>query len=236
MALKLPFLFAIILFLVTFFVKSDNCNNLPLNVPDVTIQEIQEKRQNRRLQEHPFYDWYDTSTSLETRNGHWPNLTCPLGTYREFGNVALRIPGGLRLEGCIGCPPGRYGSSIYLTNANCTAPCPKGTYRTLARATSQEDCIPCPRGTYGEEEGLTSDKCSGKCSDQNTAKIKFYGDSVGLDSKEKCRPCPPGYANRQCNYLGPFVSSSRESTYEASEKLFQEEIAYFRQYQKQRRK
>jgi hypothetical protein len=73
-----------------------------------TIQkEAVQKQQHRKLLEYPFYDWYQNEVSREEeitaseaiQNGHWANLTCPLGTYREFGSVGQRIPGGLRLEG-----------------------------------------------------------------------------------------------------------------------------------------
>ncbi len=43
---------------------------------------------------------------------------------------------------------------------------------------SIEDCFPCSRGTYGESEGLTTDQCSGSCSDLNTDRMRFYGDNL----------------------------------------------------------
>jgi hypothetical protein len=213
------------------------------------VENQDEVLHHRRLQEHPYYDWFQQVTAAEEgervsdaiKNGHWSNLTCPLGTYREFGNVGLRIPGGLRLDGCIPCPAGTFGNSTLLTHQNCTAPCPKGTYRPYPGGISIEDCFPCPRGTYGESEGLTTDQCSGSCSDLNTERVRFYGDSVGLDSKDKCRTCPPGYTNKQC-HLGPFFSflidnSVLYSTGDFEKKSsFPEKVAYYRLYEKQRQR
>jgi hypothetical protein len=136
-----------------------------------------------------------------------------------------------------------YGNSTLLFHKNCTAPCPKGTYRPYSGGISIQDCLPCPRGTYGESMGLTTDQCSGSCSDLNTDRIRFYGDSVGLDSKEKCRPCPPGYHNLQCQ-MGPFLKSLSDSSilYSSSsssgvveeQTSFFEKIRNFRFYEKQR--
>jgi hypothetical protein len=147
---------------------------------------------------------------------------------------------------CIPCPPGVYGNSSLLFHKNCAAPCPKGTYRPSSGGKSIQDCFPCPRGTYGESMGLTTDQCSGSCSDLNTDRVRFYGDSVGLDSKAKCRPCPPGYHNLQC-HMGPFIhslsdnsvlfgsihrSGSRDDGMEQNS--FSEKIRYYRLYEKQR--
>jgi hypothetical protein len=77
------------------------------NGESTILKEEDQRQQRRRLIEYPFYDWYQNEVAIgeeitaseAIQNGHWPNLTCPLGTYREFGSVGQRIPGGLRLEG-----------------------------------------------------------------------------------------------------------------------------------------
>ena len=67
----------------------------------------------------------------------------------------------------------------------------------MAGGITADDCRPCPRGTYGDAEGLASRECSGRCSDLNTAKTKYYGTSEGLVSKSGCRVCPEGYLDVQ---------------------------------------
>ena len=54
---------------------------------------------------------------------------------------------------------------------------------------------------YAREELLAMPKdlpqdtreCSGRCSDLNTVKTKFYGAEEGLASKSGCRVCPKGF-------------------------------------------
>ena len=50
-------------------------------------------------------------------------------------------------------------------------------------------------------EGLVSRECSGRCSDLNTAKTRWYGMSKGLASKSGCSVCPDGYLDidAQCD-------------------------------------
>jgi hypothetical protein len=69
------------------------------------------------------------------------------------------------------------------------------------------DCRPCPRGTYGDTEGLTTKECSGKCSDLNTLKTKYYGTEVGLASRSDCKVCPGGYLDvqAQCDNKQSFL-------------------------------
>ena len=77
----------------------------------------------------PYYYWYSDGEEIaETVNGVVPTLSCPLGRYRDFGDKHLRRKGGIRAEGCIKCPPGRYGSSTRLDSSLCTGACPVGTY------------------------------------------------------------------------------------------------------------
>lgn len=72
---------------------------------------------------------------------------------------------------------------------------------------SISDCRPCPRGTYGDTKGLATRKCSGRCSDLNTPKTKYYGDSEGLASRSDCKVCPKGYLDPhgQCDNKKAFV-------------------------------
>ena len=155
----------------------------------------------RRLQHKPYYYWYsDKPELMETTNGKVPTLSCPLGTYREFGNEYLRKPGGLRLDGCLKCPKGRYGSSIDLKSSLCTAPCPRGTYRDKAGGKSIDDCTPCPAGTYGDKEGLTTKQCSGSCTGLNTRERKYYSNLKGLTTRKDCKVCPKGYRGWQCDW------------------------------------
>jgi len=72
---------------------------------------------------------------------------------------------------------------------------------------SVRDCRPCPKGTYGDTQGLTTRECSGRCSDLNTVKTKFYGISEGLTSKSGCIVCREGYldAHGQCDNKKAFM-------------------------------
>lgn len=149
-------------------------------------------------QHRPYYSWYEEDELLETQNGKLPELSCRLGTYRDYGNRNYNRPGGLRMEGCIDCPKGRYGSSKDLKNNLCTAACPRGTYLDRTGGKSIDDCKKCPEGTFGEETGLTTSSCSGSCTDLNTAKTKYYSDEKGLTTRAKCKICPKGYNGWQC--------------------------------------
>mmetsp|Transcript_51911 Transcript_51911/g.60682 ORF Transcript_51911/g.60682 Transcript_51911/m.60682 type:complete len:247 (-) Transcript_51911:191-931(-) len=157
-------------------------------------------RERRGLQHRPYYYWFDEEELLETKNGVIPTLSCPIGTYRDLGNQHLRRPGGIRLEGCIACPKGRYGTTTDLSSELCTAPCSRGTYLDRKGGSSQKDCIRCPVGTFGEEEGLTKAKCSGLCTDLNTSTTKYYSIDQGLVSRSQCKVCPNGYRGGQCKW------------------------------------
>mmetsp|Transcript_2528 Transcript_2528/g.3619 ORF Transcript_2528/g.3619 Transcript_2528/m.3619 type:complete len:251 (+) Transcript_2528:189-941(+) len=198
--------------------QKDNDSTLPSSgiSSDSPLRGGGENRR-RRLQHRPYYYWYsDGEESLETVNGVLPTLSCPLGSYRDFGNRHLRRPGGLRMEGCIECPKGRYGSSTRLKNSLCTAPCPRGTYRDKTGGTSAADCTLCPEGTYGDEEGLTTKECSGYCTDFNSEKAKYYSDDKGLQTRRACKVCPKGYRGWQCEYP-LFMPSEIDHIYERDE-------------------
>ncbi len=78
---------------------------------------------------NPYWYWYSTKEEIESyRNGVVSSLSCPLGTYRDFGDKMTRRHGGIGIEGCIPCPKGRYGSSNDLISSYCTGACPIGTY------------------------------------------------------------------------------------------------------------
>ena len=118
-----------------------------------------------------------------------------LGFYRDLSR-------GTRLDGCVKCPPGRWGSEPYSTSSKCNGACPRGTYLDRPGGRSVNDCVKCPAGTYGDHTGLASRECSGRCSDLNTAKTKYYSRSAGLTSKSDCKVCPEHaffFANGQCD-------------------------------------
>jgi hypothetical protein len=109
MYLSFPQFLILSISLLIFQVEQSNgtTNRDSSNDESTALKEEDQRQQRRKLIEYPFYDWYqnevargeEITASEATQNGHWPNLTCPLGTYREFGSVGQRIPGGLRLEG-----------------------------------------------------------------------------------------------------------------------------------------
>ena len=152
-------------------------------------------QQRRKLQLRPYYYWYDQDVPP---NGKYPELSCPLGTYRDFGNRNYKRPGGLRMEGCIDCPKGRYGNTHDLTNSLCTDACPLGTYLDQKRGTSIHDCKLCPEGTFGENVGLTTKECSGSCTNLNNDQHQYYSNVKGLTSRSECKICPYRYNAWQC--------------------------------------
>ena len=138
--------------------------------------------------QRPYYNWHEDydAESMETKNGVYPNLRCPYGHYRSFGDDELMEPGGLRMDGCLKCEKGYYGNTTDLQTPQCTAPCPKGTYRDKTGGKWIEDCFPCPVGTFGEEEGLITKDCSGSCTDLNDdyKNKKFFSRRAGLTSRD----------------------------------------------------
>ncbi len=133
-------------------------------------------------------DWF-TGVSVRTYNGEVPWVPCPVGYYRIIKNKKLNH----RIEGCLPCPKGRYGSTIGLTSSMCSAPCPKGRYGDFKGASNQDDCLLCPPDTYGASEGLTSPYCSGKCP------LGTYSPKFGSTSFSNCIKCPPNYFGNQCS-------------------------------------
>lgn len=100
------------------------------------------------------------------------------------------------------CPAGQFGTSPYMTSANCTDLCPAGSYCP----TSSTEPVLCPAGTYGSRRALSDASCSGKCSAGywcpagSTSPVQqecpggIYGAEAGLISAE-CSPlCEPGGA------------------------------------------
>lgn len=200
-AISCLFSFLVIAIMMTITTLKNTRENHTLTV--ISSRERQQQ-QRRRLQHRPYYYWYSFNENedelVETVNGVLPKLSCPLGTYRDLGDVKYLRPGGLRLEGCIECPKGLYGSSTDLKDSKCTAECPKGTYLDRTGGKSIKDCRPCPEGTFGEHTGLTSAECSGSCTDFNTDIVKYYSDITGVTSKYQCKVCPEGYQMWQCEY------------------------------------
>jgi hypothetical protein len=133
----------------------------------------------------PKQDWFYDSESLETKSGQLPTISCPIGMYREFGRNSFQRPGGMRTDGCINCPRGRYGTTASLTSEYCTDACPKGRYRDRPGGKSIDDCLFCPEGTVGSETGLTTKACSMKCTDENGGGINKYSDKPGLTLKSQ---------------------------------------------------
>jgi hypothetical protein len=133
-------------------------------------------------------DW-ETGVNLRTVNGEVPWVPCPIGHYRIIKNKKLNH----RVEGCIKCPAGRYGSTIGLTSSFCSGPCPKGRYGDFKGASSPDDCSLCPLDSFGASEGLTSPTCSGKCP------IGTYNPNFGSTKFSDCIKCPPNYFGNQCS-------------------------------------
>lgn len=156
----------------------------------------------------PYWYWYSSPEEITAyAEGNIPITPCPVGSYRD---VKL----GLRQDGCVFCPPGYYASTRSRSNNVATSstsslciPCPRGTYLDVGGGLNIDNCIPCPKGSYGDAVGLTSRDCSGKCSDLNNAKTRYYGMSIGLTSKSDCSVCPDGYLDvqAQCENMEQFL-------------------------------
>ena len=62
-----------------------------------------------------------------------------------------------------------------------------------------EDCKPCPKGTFGDEAGLATSECSGRCSSLDTIEMTYYGDEDGLTSRGQCKEYPKDYFIYDCH-------------------------------------
>jgi len=164
-------------------------------------KEVSTTSIRRRLQHVPKTSWFRPGESLETSNGNVPMLSCPLGKYRiTTAYTYNRRPGGLREDGCIECPRGKFGSTTDLTSSDCTGNCPKGTYRDVPGGITAADCFYCPEGTFGSVKGLVNEHCSGMCSDLNDVNTKWYSNVAGLTQSSDCLACPEGYRGWQCEW------------------------------------
>jgi hypothetical protein len=83
---------------------------------------------------------YDLNTyeTVRTYNGRVPRISCPMGFYRPTGGSDLAPISGVRQDGCVQCPRGRYGSAMGVTSAECSGPCPLGSYSTRMGLTSPD--------------------------------------------------------------------------------------------------
>lgn len=127
-----------------------------------------------------------TGDIVKTFNGKVPRVRCEAGFYRPSGGSNLQMITGQKLDGCIPCPRGVYGSTTGLTDRSCTGSCPLGKYSSMVGRTSADDCLPCPLGRYGSGIALTSSLCSGACP---TGK---YSQLEGATSVSACTPCDLG--------------------------------------------
>ena len=53
---------------------------------------------------------------------------------------------GQKVDGCVRCPKGHYGSTSGLTTPFCSGLCPLGKYSTFEGLTSASQCQLCPSG------------------------------------------------------------------------------------------
>ncbi|CAM9824345.1 unnamed protein product [Bubo scandiacus] len=140
-------------------------------------------------------------------------IACPANTIRE-------VPGAVKREDCLPCPPGRWcktgdseaypcPSGHYCFGGNGSdhssllAPqkCPPQTYRKHPGAQSLTDCQPCPPGYHCPLSGLTRFEdypCPPGywCPGQGDTFLCPAGTSrvqPGAKSLEECDPCSPGY-------------------------------------------
>lgn len=131
-----------------------------------------------------------TGENLKTVRGKVPEISCPLGHYRPPGSTDTKRVSAQRQDGCKRCPRGRYGDSVGLLVATCTAACPVGTYGDQEGLESVSDCQKCPPGSFGINRGMKTKECSGLCPRGR------YSDTFGASS---CKVCPPHYHDWQCS-------------------------------------
>ncbi len=132
-------------------------------------------------------DW-ETGVNVRTVNGQVPFVPCPIGSYRIIKTAKTNH----RIDGCILCPRGRYGSTIGLTSSMCSGACSRGRYGDFKGASSPNDCTLCPFDSYGPNEGSTNPSCV-KCP------LGTYNPNVGSTLFSDCKKCPPNYFGNQCS-------------------------------------
>jgi len=140
---------------------------------------------------------YLTGQSFVTINGVVPQFKCPVGTYRPKGSTKLIMTTGQRVDGCVPCPRGRYGSATGLKASSCSAPCPIGKYGSKVGMTSASDCQLCPPGRYGANTGLTGASCSASTCCTACVAGK-YSNAEGASSVVTCLDCLPGFRHSGC--------------------------------------
>ena len=131
-----------------------------------------------------------TAATVRTYNGKVPRVPCEPGFYRPLGTSNLQMITGQRLDGCIQCPRGTYGSQSGLTDRACSGSCPAGTFSNLLGRTSISDCMPCPLGRYGTNTGQV--QCQGVCP------TGTYTADVGSTAETACLPCRLGEELEPC--------------------------------------
>jgi len=134
-------------------------------------------------------DWF-TGQAVTTTNGAVPRTTCPKGYYRPAGGSDLTSVTALRVDGCVGCPRGKYGDTTGLTNPVCSGSCPLGKYSDVTAVTTIKNCKLCPSGRYGQSPGLQSKLCSGKCP------VGKYS-TAGAVSSASCISCQFNLSGKQ---------------------------------------
>ena len=137
-------------------------------------------------------DWF-TGETVSTYDGDVPRTTCPVGKYRVSSGSNLYSNKGLRVDGCIPCPRGKYGSTEGLTSSACSGTCPKGRYSDRIGITTAEECQPCEVGRYGSSLGLTTAACTGSCA------TGYYTTTSAAEAATECVVCPTGYSNAPCD-------------------------------------
>ena len=202
---------------------------------------------NVSLAEMPYWYWYSAPKEIANiENGVVPTLSCPLGTYRESGfrdDGCKPCPPGnygssihLTSPSCTGaCPVGTYLgiphvirliNQCFLWHSTLLSrPFPFKKYQSNTWADKPggvwvTDCKPCPEGTYGDTEWLSTRECSGRCSDLNTMKTKYFGSEDGLKSRNECRVCPKDYLDPhgQCQNQQGFLERYGGKTYHKDNK------------------
>ena len=119
-------------------------------------------------------------------------MYCVFRTYRPGGSTNLVRVTGQRLDGCVACPRGRYGSTAGLTLSSCSGPCPIGTYGDETGLVSVAGCKPCPLGKYSAAAGIISESQCVACP------AGRYSDVAALTNAGQCKICPFGYGMYQC--------------------------------------